>query len=161
MCVSMASKVRRVLRFWLPVVFWVGWIFLASTDLMSAEHTSRFLVPFLRWLNPDMTPHAIAAIQLIVRKCAHATEYAVLAVLLWRAIHYQTTKLGSRFVFAAAITLALATICAALDEFHQAFVASRMSSLRDVLIDGCGAVVGLALCWLIERHRSRKRASRP
>jgi VanZ family protein len=144
-----------VLKFWLPVLLWIGWIFFASTDLMSAEHTSRFLVPFLRWLKPDLTPHAIASIQLVIRKCAHVTEYTILAVLLWRAIHHQSAKWGSRFAVAAAMTLVLATICAAIDEFHQSFVPSRTSSPRDVMIDSCGAFVGLTLCWLSERHRSR------
>jgi hypothetical protein len=42
-------------------------IFVGSTDVLSAEHTSRFLVPFLRWLDPHISLAAINAIQLAVR----------------------------------------------------------------------------------------------
>lgn len=151
----MSTKWSGVLKFWLPIVLWAGWLFLASTDLMSSEHTSRFLVPFLKWLKPDISLRAIEVIQLLVRKGAHVAEYAVLAGLLWRAFHNQT-KWGSRFAPAATITLALAAVCAAIDEFHQSFVASRMSSLGDVLLDVCGSSLGLLLCWFSQRRRSAR-----
>src|SRR5206468_13038871 len=82
--------VRNLLKYWLPALIWLGVIFLASTDLMSAEHTSRFLGPFLRWLKPDVTADAIAKVQLFLRKVAHLTEYAILATLLWRAVYSGT-----------------------------------------------------------------------
>ena len=80
------SKLKPFLKYWLPVLIWLGFIFLGSTDLMSAEHTSRFIAPFLRWLRPDISAEAIAHVQFFVRKCAHVTEYAVLAMLLWRGL---------------------------------------------------------------------------
>jgi hypothetical protein len=79
------EKIRRFLKNWLPVIVWVGVIFLGSTDLMSAEHTSRFIVPFLRWLKPDISAETLASIHFIVRKCTHVGEYAILALLLLRA----------------------------------------------------------------------------
>ena len=54
-------------------------MFFGSTDLMSAEHTSRILTPLLRWWNPDISPAAIAQVHFFVRKAAHLTEYAILA----------------------------------------------------------------------------------
>jgi VanZ family protein len=150
----MSSNWSGPLKFWLPVVLWVGWIFFASGDLMSSEHTSRFLVPFLKWLKPDISLRAIELIQLLVRKGAHVAEYALLAILLWRAVRYQSAKWGSEFAPAAKITLLLAAVGAGIDEFHQSFVASRMSSLGDVLLDVCGASVGLMLCWFGQRRRS-------
>ena len=38
-------------------------IFVASTDLMSGQQTSRFIVPFLRWLIPDISLSGIATVQ--------------------------------------------------------------------------------------------------
>src|SRR5438034_11047818 len=75
---------KRLLKNWLPVFIWLGVIFLGSTDLMSAEHTSRFIVPFLRWLKPDISAETLASIHFILRKCAHVGEYAVLGLLLLR-----------------------------------------------------------------------------
>ena len=37
-----------VLRKWLPPVIWMALIFGGSTDVLSGEHTSRFVLPFLR-----------------------------------------------------------------------------------------------------------------
>jgi VanZ family protein len=135
--------VRSLVKYWIPVIAWMLLIFLGSGDLMSAEHTSRFLIPFLRWIAPDMSPATIASIQLLIRKCAHLTEYAILAVLLWRAISQR--QAGSWRV--AAFTLVAAAIYASLDEFHQTFISSRTGSPWDVIIDCAGAMIGLAICW--------------
>jgi len=45
------------------------------------------------------------------------------------------------------------------DEFHQAFVPGRGSQIKDVLIDGAGAIVGsslyLVLIKINKKYRSR------
>ena len=86
------KQMRRFLKNWLPVIVWVGVIFLGSTDLMSAEHTSRFIVPFLLWLKPDISAETLASIHFIVRKCSHVGEYAILALLLLRAATLMTNS---------------------------------------------------------------------
>ena len=78
------TTMRTFLKYWLPVFIWLGVIFASSTDIFSAEHTPRYLVPFLRWLNPQISPSTIATIHLALRKLSHLTEYAILAALLWR-----------------------------------------------------------------------------
>ncbi len=126
-------------------------IFIASTDLMSAQHTSRFIGPFLRWLVPDISPEAIGAVQFAVRKAAHVTEYGILAFLLARALHARTRVFLWRN---GVIALAVAASYAALDEYHQSFVASRTGSPRDVLIDASGAALGVLIYrWLSRRGR--------
>jgi hypothetical protein len=116
-------------------------IFGASTDLGSAAHTSRFLVPFLFWINPHVSFETIVAVQFAVRKAAHVTEYAVLALLLLRAIRNRTRNAFTR---EAVIVLLGAALYAATDEFHQSFVSSRTASPIDVMIDWCGAALGVA-----------------
>jgi hypothetical protein len=61
-------------------------IFSASADEQSVARTSRFLEPFLRWLKPDISTEANDFVRLIVRKCAHVSEFAVLAWLWWCAL---------------------------------------------------------------------------
>lgn len=122
-------------------------MFAASTDLLSSEHTSRYLVPFLRWLKPDISAAAIAEIHFLIRKCAHLTEYAILAVLLWRAFRFDRSIALLRIWPEAIIALLVAFIFAATDEYHQSQVTSRGASGRDVMIDGCGAALGLTLRW--------------
>jgi VanZ family protein len=83
-------NLSRFLKCWLPAILWMALIFVASTDLMSAEQTSRFLVPFLRWLKPDISPETIAQTHFLFRKLGHIGEYAILAMLFWRAVYRET-----------------------------------------------------------------------
>ena len=135
---------RQLLKAWLPVALWMALMFFGSTDLMSAEHTSRFLSPFLRWLNPEISPEALAQAHFFVRKAAHVTEYAILSGLLFRALR----PLGG-FWRRAAFALFPAILFAATDEWHQSFVATRTASLGDVAFDTLGAIVGILLCRFV------------
>ena len=139
------------MKYWLPVVAWMLLIYIASTDLMSAQHTSRFIGPFLRWLNPEISLEAIRTVQFAVRKTAHVVEYAILAALLVRALHGGVRALQWWHPLAA---FAIAGTFAAFDEFHQSFVASRTGSPQDVLLDGSGAALGALIAWWMIARRS-------
>jgi VanZ family protein len=135
---------RSFLKYWLPLLIWLGVIFVGSTDLMSAEHTSRFIVPILLWLKPGMAPETIRSILFAIRKCAHLSEYAVLALLFWRALRRGSAIRGKMSILFGAVLLGCA-VFAASDEFHQSFIKSRTPSVRDVLLDITGAVLGLLI----------------
>src|ERR1051326_3496430 len=120
-------------------------IFAGSTDLMAAEHTSRIILPLLRWLFPTITPLTLVRLEFFIRKAGHVSEYAVLAVLLYRAFVH--TVFQSRRALSAGLVLSLCAAYAASDEFHQSFVPSRTTSLRDVMIDICGAPLAVLLYW--------------
>jgi len=130
-------------------------MFLGSTDLLSTDHTSRFLTPFLRWLNPDISPTALARAHFLLRKTAHVTEYAILAGLLFRALR----GLIGGFWWRIAATLAPAMIFAAFDEYHQSYVASRSASPGDVLLDWSGALIGICICLALHLARSNRRSA--
>ena len=98
---------------WLPVLVWAGVIFAFSS------------IPSLN--------SGLGTWDTILRKLAHMTEYAILAVLLVRAT-------GSY-----AWAFALAVGYAVTDEVHQLFVRGRHGSPVDVAIDAVGALIGLAL----------------
>jgi VanZ family protein len=129
-----------LLKSWLPVALWMAFIFVGSTDLMSAEHTSRFLTPFLHWLKPDISLATVEQIHFLVRKAAHLTEYAILALLLMRALREKESRFRRTIV-----VLVIAVLFALADEYHQAFVVSRTSSLGDVAIDSVGAFLGILI----------------
>ncbi len=137
----------RFLKNWLPVFLWMGLIFILSTDLGSAVHTSRILGPLLRWLKPDITPEQMAFVHFLVRKGGHLSEYAVLAMLLVRAICSSPRAAPAWSWKAAGLALAVAAAYAASDEFHQSFVSTRTASAGDVMIDTVGAAIGLVLVF--------------
>ena len=103
------------LSHWGPVVLWAAVIFALSS------------VPSL---GTDL-----GVWDTVLRKCAHATEYAILALLLYRAL---SRELPAFLIgFAYAIT----------DELHQAFVPDRTGQAIDVVYDAIGAAVGLVIVW--------------
>ena len=143
-CASM--NLSRFSKYWLPLLIWLGIMFVGSTELLSAEQTSRFLAPFLRWLEPNISIQTLAQIHFFMRKLAHVGEYVILATLLWRAVRGGSNlRMKMSFLFVA-IWFACG-IFAASDEFHQSFMSSRTASVRDAMIDMCGALIGLAICW--------------
>ena len=154
---------RSFLKYWLPVLIWLGFIFIGSTDLMSAEHTSRFLIPLLLWLKPDFSPEALAQVHFVLRKLGHVTEYAILAMLLWRALRRETDpKMRAILRLRSGQTLFLSVwilcaIFAATDEFHQSFVPSRGAAWSDVMIDSAGAIFGLLISAGFAKQRAKER----
>ena len=107
-------------RLWLPVVACAAVIFALSSV-------------------PDLGT-GLGGWDLVLRKLAHAAEYAVLGALLLRA----TGRTGLAFTLAA--------LYAVTDEIHQSFVPGRLGSPIDVAIDAAGAAVGIAL-WQTVRTR--------
>ncbi len=147
------QKHRAFLKYWLPVVTWMALIFSASCDSHSAERTSRFFEPLLHWLFPQMPQTQVDLLHHLIRKCGHLTEYAILALLLWRAIK-QSTHLPPWMRVRK--TLLILCLYAATDEFHQSFVPTRTSLVSDVFIDTAGGALGLLALWIFCRWRKPK-----
>jgi len=101
----------RVLSLWLPVVLWAALIFTLSS------------IPSLS--------SGLGFWDLILRKLAHAGEYALLSALLLRSLARPWPALVIAVAFAGS------------DELHQHFVRGRAGSPRDIAIDAAGAAVGL------------------
>lgn len=88
-----------------------------------------------------------------VRKAAHMSEYAVLALLIFQALTAFDRK-KNRGCMALGITAAYA----ATDEFHQLFVPGRAGRVTDVLIDSAGAFLALlAIHIILYYHKSEIR----
>ena len=151
---------KSFLKYWLPLLTWLGVIFAGSTTSMSTERTSRYIVPLLLWLKPGMSPNTSWIIVVVVRKCAHVSEYAVLGVLLCRALWSLPALRRKTLIVFGAVLLGCA-LFAASDEFHQMFVKSRTPSVHDVLLDVAGALFGLLIAASFAlRDRERLRVTR-
>lgn len=144
------SKLKWFAKYWLPIGLWALVIVSASGDTKSVQRSSRLIEPLVRWLFPAASDEAVWNVVFVVRKGAHLTEYAVLAVLLWWGIRGGRTGWPKRVAGPAWL---VATGFAFTDEFHQMFVPGRQGSLWDVLIDSVGAAGGLFLLWWLGRWR--------
>lgn len=80
-----------------------------------------------------------------VRKAAHMTEYALLAV----AIAFPLYVYGVRGIGLLILTGTVCVSYAMLDEYHQSFVAGRTSSGKDVAIDSIGVICGVIIVRVV------------
>jgi VanZ like family len=124
------NHARSFLIYWLPVLLYIALIF----GLSSASS-----VPGAAEFND---------------KILHATEYAVLAFLLWRA--FSRSDPGFFPWQRAGIILVAGSICGALDEFYQSFTPGRFSSIYDWHADVAGIVGMTTLLYLRYKYRSNR-----
>jgi VanZ family protein len=82
-----------------------------------------------------------------VRKNAHFFAYLVLAILAINAFR-RSGVYGYRSIILAA---ALCVTYAISDEIHQLFVPGRGGQVKDVVIDGAGAIAGIGIYLTVSR----------
>ena len=123
-------------------------IFSASADTQSYQHSTALFEPLLHWLFPQLSPAHVELIHHLFRKTCHLTEYALLALLFWRAIRQPQKNDRRPWRWdEAGLSLTLVFLYAASDEFHQIFVTLRTALVSDVFIDTTGGAIGLLLLW--------------
>ena len=90
----------------------------------------------------------------VLRKSAHVMEFLILSMLLCNAFFTYGIKGRNPIIYVLFITL----FYAVLDEYHQIFVIGRGSSVKDVLIDFIGGIIGMAIYYIVYylSHRIRK-----
>jgi VanZ family protein len=150
-----AEDLQRRLFAWGPVVLWTGVILTLSTDSFSANETSRFIGPLLDFLFRGIDPETRELANFLLRKTAHASEYAVLAILTWRALR---SGQPGRELRAVVLALAFVLSVAVVDEVGQSMRPSRTGSRRDAALDCVGGAFGLACAQGLRRLELRGRA---
>ncbi|MCI6932086.1 MAG: VanZ family protein [Tenericutes bacterium] len=77
-----------------------------------------------------------------IRKIAHITEYLILGFLTFNLLkQYSVTNIY--------YAIGLSILYSCTDEFHQLFISGRSGSIRDVLIDSIGILIGTYLYKLL------------
>jgi VanZ family protein len=147
---------RGFLRYWAPVLVWMIVIFGASSDSRSYQHSSAIVEPILSWLFPHMPQSEMDVIHHIIRKCCHLTEYAILGLLVFRALNHSHTEVTTWSWPRIGGTLLIVFLYASSDEYHQRFVPTRTPLFSDVCIDTVGGAVGLLVAWIYHCYRKPK-----
>lgn len=126
------NKMQNLVKFWLPVIFWLVMIY-----ILSSRPTS--VVSEIDWRD------------FFFKKTLHLIEFGILFVLFYRAFK-KTTKLSQVVIWAFLLT----AFYAISDEYHQTFVPGRTGNLRDVFIDSGGALIfGLAIWKCLPKAPTR------
>jgi len=126
------QKREVFLRYWLPLILYVGVIFLLS---------SLPLGPALEKI-------------IISDKVIHATEYLLLPILFFRFLFFTAPRIFSKYYFL--LGMVLAAVIAAGDELYQSRVPGRCMDFHDFLADVTGISIA-ALGWFIWRQLRKQK----
>ena len=119
----------------------------AQVALRSLAPLAMMALIFFLSAQPDLDS-GLGTLDLVLRKLAHATEYALLT-LLWAWALRPLTQWNVAVAALIAVTYAVS------DEYHQTFVTGRSGTPIDVAIDAFGIGVALAL---LRYHRGVRSA---
>lgn len=103
---------------------------------------------------PNHVDQVVNKLNMPLRKCAHTTEYAILAVLLILTINAYTDK--EYAIKKVILVIVFSFIYAITDEYHKSFVAGRTSQFTDCLIDVIGSIIISSLYIITNKIRRRQ-----
>lgn len=126
-----------------------------STGNFGGGQTRSVLAAVLYFCHISVSTEFTGILNIVCRKLAHLTEYAVFASLLYRSMGGRDNILKQRRLVTWCIVAAGAY--SLTDEFHQSFVRGRNASLIDCGIDTAGA----ALAMLVAYGSAELNARRP
>lgn len=155
---------RKSATLWEQIVIWVLiaflltmiWSFSAQPAEESSEMSGRFSRRIAECFFPDPTDMQYHFFEVLVRKTAHMTEYAILMLSLSYALAQTLEPHPNLWALLGVFLWAVS------DELHQYFVPGRSCMVTDVLIDLMGAGFSIPIRWLIVLlfERSGKRIAR-
>lgn len=115
----MPQENQSKISLWIPPIIWAGVIF--SFSSLSITPTSEIF-----WKD------------FIIKKTAHIVEYAIFALLVYRAL----VGSGVAKTKSLVLSILLSTLYGVTDEIHQGFTPGREPKVRDVMIDSLGSTLG-------------------
>ena len=156
---------------WVRVLLWAAvcmtavmiFLFSAETGEKSSETSDTVTEAVIRLFDagydqrtPEEQEDIFSFASLVVRKCAHFTEFALLGLLVRLLFASYTDRHRSLAAWGAG------TAYAVTDEVHQYFVSQRAAMGADVLIDSLGVMAGVLVAWtlvaLVKRAKGADRA---
>ena len=116
--------IKEKCKLWLPVILWATIIFIfSSLPTVKASH--------VYWR------------EFVIKKSAHIVEFAVLSILMYRALK----NTGYSKQTSSYYTIAIASFYGITDEIHQMFTPGREPTIRDALFDTIGAILAIYFIW--------------
>jgi len=123
----------KFLKHWLPVILWAGLIFYLSS-------------------RPGLNSGLAVFWDVFLRKLAHAGEFGILNLLIFRALRIHDSNVKK----ALGVAFLLAVLYAFSDEAHQSLVPLREAKLSDVGIDSLGILAAGLVLFCSQNLRRRQ-----
>lgn len=155
-----ADSKKRFL-YLIPVIIWMVFIFYMSgkTGQESSGQSGKIslfitdLLEKVRQDSPQEMQNLQDILELVIRKTAHMTEYAILFLLSYLAM-VKISMSQSRF-YNRSIAVLISLLYACSDEMHQLLVPGRSGRMIDVGIDMAGVLIVL-ICMLLSKNTKWK-----
>jgi VanZ family protein len=122
-------RLKHFTCYWLPVLVYCLIIFIQSS-FPATEHIPEF----------DYSD-----------KLLHAAVYAVLGLLLYRALSAMRKRPST--VSLVVLSILMTALYGASDEVHQYFVPTRQAEFLDFAADAAGGIIGVMIAVVIYRNR--------
>ena len=155
-----ADSKKRFL-YLIPVVIWMIFIFYMSgkTGQESSGQSGKislFITNLLEKVRQDPAQemkNLQDILELVIRKAAHMSEYAILFLLSYLAM-VKISMSQSRF-YNRSIAVLISLLYACSDEMHQLLVPGRSGRMIDVGIDMAGVLIVL-ICMILSKNMKWK-----
>lgn len=142
---------KKIISF-IVLILWMIVIFsFSSADANKSTGTSDKVITTMIEIKDKITNNEtpnnekeiiVKNLSFYIRKIAHITEYLILGFLMFNLLkQYSVTNIY--------YAIGLSILYSCTDEFHQLFISGRSGSIRDVLIDSIGILIGTYLYKLL------------
>jgi len=145
-------RLRNVLH-WVPAAIAVAVIAFESSATMSADNTSRWLLPFWVHFFGPISPGRWDLVHHYIRKTGHVAGYGLVSLCFfhgWRkTLQFADRSLRTLWIRSSIFAVGCTILVASADEFHQSFLPSRTGKPVDVVLDACGAILAQLILFVL------------
>lgn len=143
--IEIVSK-KRIIKYiavaaWMLLIFW----FSAQGHEASSGQSTGIVQEVHRLTGAELP-------EMVVRKAAHITLYALYGVLVAMVVLEYTTRWRRAWLWATGIVCAYAIS----DEIHQLFTGGRSAQVSDVVLDTIAGAVAIGILLVVRRIYLRK-----
>lgn len=147
------------------VLLWMGTIFyLSSMNTNESNGRSKVIVSDIVEIVGKITHHdytlkekevLVEKFNKPIRKCAHASVYFVLSILVLNFLLALHSNLEKKYVLVFFMTIFICFLFALTDEYHQTFVYGRTGQFSDILIDTSGALIAASIFTILYKRKKK------
>lgn len=147
------------------VLLWMGTIFyLSSMNTNESNGRSKVIVSDIVEIVGKITHREytlkekealVEKFNKPIRKCAHASVYFVLSILVLNFLLALHSNLEKKYVLVFFMTIFICFLFALTDEYHQTFVYGRTGQFSDVLIDTSGALIATSIFTILYKKKKK------
>ena len=147
------------------VLLWMGTIFyLSSMNTNESNGRSKVIVSDIVEIVGKITHREytlkekealVEKFNKPIRKCAHASVYFVLSILVLNFLLALHSNLEKKYVLVFFMTIFICFLFALTDEYHQTFIYGRTGQFSDVLIDTSGALIATSIFTILYKRKKK------